>query len=73
MLKKVKRQAHYSDNDLGKLWQDLIDTISWSNLSRLKKIKLVTQIMPIVESLGARGKKPKRQIEELLKEWNSKD
>ena len=66
-------QGRYSDNDLGKLWQDLIDTISWSNLSRPKKIKLATQVIPIVESIGVRGKKPKRQIDEHLKEWNRKD
>lgn len=66
-------QGRYSDNDLGKLWLDLIYMISWSNLSRPKKIKLVTQVIPIVESLGVRGKKPKRQIDEYLKEWNRKD
>ena len=66
-------QGRYSDNDLGKLWQDLIDVISWSNLSKPKKIKLVTQVIPIVEALGVRGKKPKRQIDEYLKEWNCSD
>ncbi len=66
-------QGRYSDNDLGKLWQDLIDTISWSNLSRPKKIKLATQVIPILGSLGVRGKKPKRKIDDHLKEWSRKD
>lgn len=66
-------QGRYSDNDLGKLWLDLVFEISWSNLSSREKIKLVTQAIPIVESIGVRGKKPKKQIDEFLQEWNRED
>lgn len=66
-------QGRYSDNDLGKLWLDLVWEISQSNLSNHEKIKLVTQAIPIVEAIGVRGKKPKKIIDEFLQKWNHED
>lgn len=63
-------QGRYSDNDLGKLWLGLVYAISWSKLGIREKIELLTQIIPIVEGLGARGNKTKRQIDEYLESWS---
>lgn len=63
------QKGRYSDKDLGDLWMEVIYGISWLDSDEREKIDITRQLIPLIEKIGIRGKKPLETIAKLQKEW----
>lgn len=63
------QKGRYSDKDLGVLWIDVVYGVNWLDSDEKEKIDIIQQLIPMIEKIGVRGKKPLETIAKLQKEW----
>ena len=63
------QKGRYSDKDLGNLWEDIAHNINWLDLDEKDKLEITEQLIPLIEKIGVRSKKPLSTISEFQKDW----
>ena len=63
------QKGRYSDKDLGNLWEAIAHNISWLDLEEKDKLSITHKIIPLIEKIGVRSKKPLSTIAEFQEEW----
>ena len=63
------QKGRYTDKDLGNLWEDIANHISWNDMDAKDKLAITQQLIPLIENIGIRGKKPLSEIAKFQEEW----
>lgn len=67
------QKGRYTDNDLGKMWKNFVDTLKHNfygmdeegGLSNEEKFAIIEEITPLIEKIGIRGKVPLQDLQEF--------
>ncbi len=63
------QKGRYSDNDLAKLWEDVVHNIDWLDFDDKEKLSITQFFVPTIEGLGVRSRKPLATLAEYQKGW----
>ena len=62
------QKGRYSEKDLGKLWSDIAHRIDYLEIDDKEKLEIINSLLPLVEKLGVRSKKPLEEFNKIIKE-----